>query len=138
GHSILAHLVGIRRVVLAVTKMDLVDYDRDLFDAVVADYSAFSAKIGIGDWVAIPVSGLGGDNVSARSEAMSWYDGPTLLEHLEIVPIDSAADEAKPFRMPVQWVNRPDQHFRGFAGQVASGRIGPGSEVRILPSGRLT
>ena len=137
-HSILANLVGIRRVVLAVTKMDLVDYDRDLFDAVVADYSAFSAKIGIADWVAIPVSGLGGDNVSARSEAMSWYEGPTLLEHLETVPIDSAADEAKPFRMPVQWVNRPDQHFRGFAGQVASGRIGPGSEVRILPSGRLT
>ncbi len=137
-HSILANLVGIRRVVLAVTKMDLVDYDRDLFDAVVADYSAFSAKIGIADWVAIPVSGLGGDNVSARSEAMSWYEGPTLLEHLETLPIDSAADEAKQFRMPVQWVNRPDQHFRGFAGQVASGRIGPGSEVRILPSGRLT
>jgi len=136
-HSILANLVGIRRVVLAVTKMDLVDYDRDLFDAIVADYRAFAEKIGIADWVAIPVSGLGGDNVSARSEAMGWYAGPTLLEHLENVPIDSAADQIKPFRMPVQWVNRPDQHFRGFAGQVASGRTVPGDEVRILPSGRI-
>ena len=72
-----------------------------------------------------------------RGEAMGWYQGPTLLEHLETVPIDSAADEAKPFRMPVQWVNRPDQHFRGFAGQIASGRIAPGDEVRILPSGRI-
>ncbi len=121
-HSILANLVGIRRLVLAVTKMDLVDYDRDLFDAIVADYRAFAEKIGIADWIAIPVSGLGGDNVAAPGSAMGWYSGPTLLEHLETVPIDSAADEAKSFRMPVQWVNRPDQNFRGFAGQVASGR----------------
>jgi bifunctional enzyme CysN/CysC len=137
-HSILANLVGIRRVVLAVTKMDLVDYDRDLFDAIVADYRSFADKIGIADWVAIPVSGLGGDNVAAPSDTMGWYQGPTLLEHLETVPIDSAADEAKPFRMPVQWVNRPDQHFRGFAGQVASGHIKPDDNVRILPSGRMT
>src|SRR5687768_12492109 len=137
-HSILANLVGIRRVVLAVTKMDLVDYDRDLFDAIVADYHAFADKIGIAGWTAVPVSGLGGGNVAAPGDKMTWYQGPTLLEHLETVPIDSAADEAKPFRVPVQWVNRPDQHFRGFAGQVASGRIGPGSEVRILPSGRMT
>ena len=94
-------------------------------------------QIGIDDWVAIPVSGLTGDNVAGRGEAMDWYEGPTLLEHLETVPIDSAADEAKPFRMPVQWVNRPDQHFRGFAGQIASGRVAPGDEVRILPSGRI-
>jgi len=137
-HSILANLVGIRRVVLAVTKMDLVDYDQDLFDAIVVDYRAFADKIGIADWVAIPVSGLGGDNVAAPSEAMGWYGGPALLEHLETVPIDSAADEAKPFRMPVQWVNRPNQNFRGFSGQVASGRIAPGDGVRILPSGRTT
>jgi len=137
-HSILANLVGIRRVVMAVTKMDLVDYDQDLFDAIVADYRAFAEKIGIADWVAIPVSGLGGDNVSQPGASMGWYQGPTLLEHLENVPIDSVADEAKPFRMPVQWVNRPNQHFRGFAGQVASGRIAPGDEVRILPSGRVT
>jgi bifunctional enzyme CysN/CysC len=137
-HSILAREVGIRRFVLAVNKMDLVDHDRDLFDAIVADYRAFAGTTGIDEWIAIPVSGLNGDNIAARSEAMAWYEGPTLVEHLETVPIDSAADEAKPFRMPVQWVNRPDQHFRGFAGQVAGGSIAPGDEVRILPSGRVS
>ena len=136
-HSILAQLVGIRRLVLAVTKMDLVDYDRDLFDAIAADYRAFASRTGIDNWIAIPVSGLSGDNVAARGDATPWFDGPTLLEHLESVPIDSAADEAKLFRMPVQWVNRPDQSFRGFAGQIASGRVAPGDEVRILPSGRI-
>jgi len=137
-HSILCNLVGIRRMVLAVTKMDLVDFDREAFDAIVADYRAFAEQVGIAEWIAIPVSGLTGDHVAGRGEAMEWYEGPTLLEHLESVPIDSAADEAKPFRLPVQWVSRPDQHFRGFAGQVASGSITPGDEVRILPSGRMT
>jgi bifunctional enzyme CysN/CysC len=136
-HSILTHLVGIRRLVLAVTKMDLVDFDKDAFDAIVADYRDFAEQIGVTDWVAIPVSGLSGDNVAAKGEAMGWYSGPALLEHLETVPIDSAADQAKPFRMPVQWVNRPDQHFRGFAGQIAGGRVAPGDEVRMLPSGRI-
>ncbi|HVJ70013.1 MAG TPA: sulfate adenylyltransferase subunit CysN [Sphingomicrobium sp.] len=136
-HSILANLVGIRRLVLAVTKMDLVDFDEQAFDAIVADYRSFAEQIGIRDWIAIPLSGLSGDNVAGRGEAMSWYGGPTLIEHLETVPIDSAADEAKPFRMPVQWVNRPDQHFRGFAGQIAGGSVSPGDEVRILPSGRI-
>ena len=136
-HSILTNLVGIRRLVLAVTKMDLVDFDRQAFDAIVADYRNFAEKIGIRDWIAIPLSGLSGENVAGRGEAMSWYGGPTLLEHLETVPIDSAADEAKPFRMPVQWVNRPNQHFRGFAGQIAGGSVSPGDEVRILPSGRI-
>jgi bifunctional enzyme CysN/CysC len=137
-HSILADLVGIRRIVLAVTKMDLAGHDQSAFDAIVADYRDFAGRIGIEDWVAIPVSGVNGDNVAAPSEAMPWYAGPTLLDHLETVPIESAADEAKPFRMPVQWVNRPDHHFRGFSGQVASGRVSPGDEVRILPSGRLS
>ncbi len=136
-HSILTQLVGIRRLVLAVTKMDLVDYDSRAFDAIVADYRSFADQIGISDWIAIPLSGLSGDNVAEHGEAMGWYGGPTLLEHLETVPIDSAADEAKPFRMPVQWVNRPDLHFRGFAGQIAGGRVKPGDEVRILPSGRI-
>ena len=135
-HSILANLVGIRRFVLAVNKMDLVDHDRELFEAIVADYRAFAGQIGIEEWIAIPVSGLNGDNVATRSAAMGWYDGPTLIEQLQDVPIDSAADEAKALRMPVQWVNRPDQHFRGFAGQIAGGRVAPGDEVRILPSGR--
>ena len=136
-HSILCDLVGIRRMVLAVTKMDLVDHDRELFEAVAADYRSFAERIGIEEWIAIPVSGRNGDNVASRSEAMGWYDGPTLLDHLEQVPVDSAADAAKPFRMPVQWVSRPDQHFRGFAGQISSGRVAPGDEVRILPSGRI-
>jgi len=136
-HSILTHLVGIRRLVLAVTKMDLVGFDKGAFDAIVADYRDFAEQIGVTDWVAIPVSGLSGDNVASQGEAMGWYSGPALLEHLETVPIDSAADQAKPFRMPVQWVNRPDQHFRGFAGQIAGGRVAPGDEVRILPSGRI-
>ena len=136
-HSILCNLVGIRRMVLAVTKMDLVDYDQQLFEAIAADYRAFAERIGIADWTAIPVSGLSGDNVAGRGDGMTWYSGPTLLEHLESVPIDSAANEAGPFRMPVQWVSRPDQNFRGFAGQVAGGRVEPGDEVRILPSGRI-
>jgi bifunctional enzyme CysN/CysC len=137
-HSILCKLIGIRRMVLAVTKMDLVDFDRNAFDAIVADYRAFAEQVGIADWIAIPVSGLSGDNVAARGEAMAWYEGPALLDHLENVPIDSAADEAKPFRMPVQWVSRPDLDFRGFAGQVAGGAIAGGDEIRILPSGRTT
>ena len=137
-HSILASQVGVRRFVLAVTKMDLIDYDRDRFEAIVADYRSFAERIGIEEWIAIPVSGLNGDNIAGRGEAMGWYEGPTLIEHLETVPIDSAADEAKRFRMPVQWVNRPDQHFRGFAGQIAGGSVKPGDEIRILPSGRTT
>ena len=137
-HSYLARLVGIRRFVLAVTKMDLVDYDQAAFEGITADYRAFAEQIGITDWVAIPVSGLNGDNIMSRSEITPWYDGPSLLEHLDAVPLDVAADAEKPFRMPVQWVNRPNQNFRGFSGQVGAGTIAAGVEVRILPSGRVT
>ena len=137
-HSYLAKLVGIRRFVLAVNKMDLVDYDQGAFDAICADYRAFAEQVGIEDWVAIPVSGLNGDNIMSRSEATPWHNGPTLLEYLDTVPLDASADAEKPLRVPVQWVNRPNQHFRGFSGQIASGRLGPGAEVRILPSGRTT
>jgi len=137
-HSYLAHLMGIRQMVLAVTKMDLVDYEQAAFEAIVADCRAFASSIGIADWVAIPVSGLTGANIVGPSEAMAWYPGPSLLEHLDVVPLDAAADAARPFRMPVQWVNRPDQGFRGFAGQIASGSVAPGADVRVLPSGRLT
>ena len=137
-HSYLAHLLGIRRFVLAVNKMDLVDYDQGAFDAIAADYRVFAGKIGVSDWVAIPVSGLNGDNVVGRSEAMPWYAGSSLLEHLDSVPVEAEADAAKPLRMPVQWVNRPNQDFRGFAGQIASGSVAPGAEVRIVPSGRVT
>jgi bifunctional enzyme CysN/CysC len=137
-HSYLAKLVGIRRFVLAVNKMDLVDYDQGAFDAITADYRGFAANIGIEDWAAIPVSGLNGDNVMSRSDATSWYNGPSLLEHLDTVPLDVLADLDKPLRMPVQWVNRPNQNFRGFSGQIASGTMGPGAEVRILPYGKVT
>ena len=137
-HSYLAKLVGIRRFILAVTKMDLVDYDQAVFEAIGTEFREFAGSIGIEDWAAIPVSGLSGANVVERSDATAWYSGPSLLEHLDTVPLDATADAQKPFRMPVQWVNRPNQHFRGFSGQVASGAIEPGAQVRVLPSGRLT
>nr|WP_294851190.1 sulfate adenylyltransferase subunit CysN [uncultured Sphingomonas sp.] len=137
-HSILADLVGVRRFVLAVNKMDLVGYSQDVFERIVADYAAFADSVGIRDWTAIPVSGLGGDNIAERSAAMGWYDGATLVEHLETVPIDSAAQDEKPFRMAVQWVNRPTHDFRGYAGQIASGRVRKGDAIRVLPSGRTT
>ncbi len=137
-HSYLAKLVGIRRFVLAVNKMDLVDFDQGAFDAIVADYREFAAKIGIDEWIAIPVSGLTGANVTGRSEVTPWHDGPSLLEHLDTVALDADAEAAKPLRMPVQWVNRPDQHFRGFAGQIASGSIVRSQDIRVLPSGRTT
>ena len=137
-HSYLAQLLGIRHFIVAVTKMDLVDFDQAAFDAIIADYRLFADKIGIADWTAIPVSGLGGDNIGERSARTPWYGGPTLLEQLDTVPLDAAEDAAKPFRLPVQWVNRPDQSFRGFAGQVASGTVTQGAVVRVLPSGRTT
>jgi bifunctional enzyme CysN/CysC len=137
-HSYLAKLVGIRRFVLAVNKMDLVDYDQGAFEAICTDYHDFALKTGIEHWVAIPVSGLRGDNLTSRSEGTPWYNGVNLLEHLDTLELTADADSAKPLRMPVQWVNRPDQHFRGFAGQIASGSVGPGAEVRVLPSGRVT
>jgi bifunctional enzyme CysN/CysC len=137
-HSLLARLVGIHKLVLAVTKMDLVDYDQGAFDAVVSDYRAFADSAGIGDWVAIPVSGLNGDNVVAGSKAMAWYTGPSLLEHLETMPLAGDADARRPLRLPVQYAIRPNQDFRGFAGQIASGTVRPGDKVRILPSGRTS
>jgi bifunctional enzyme CysN/CysC len=137
-HSYLAQLVGVRRFVLAVNKMDLVDYNPGAFEAIIADYRSFAQKIGLADWLAIPVSGLAGDNVAGSSAAMGWYEGPTLLDHLDTVPLDVTGDAQKPFRIAVQAVNRPNQDFRGFAGQIASGTVTPGTKVRILPSGRVT
>ncbi|PVX30623.1 sulfate adenylyltransferase subunit CysN [Sphingomonas pokkalii] len=137
-HSYLAHLLGIRHLVLAVNKMDLVDYDQRVFDAIVADYADFARSIDIQAFTPIPISGFRGDNVTTRSEAMPWFTGPVLLDHLETVDVDAEADRAKPFRMPVQWVNRPNLDFRGFAGLVTSGTLRPGDPVRILPSGRTS
>jgi bifunctional enzyme CysN/CysC len=137
-HSYLAHLLGIRHMVLAVNKMDLVGYERSAFDAIVADYRAAAHAIGIDAFTAIPISGFRGDNIVTRSAAMRWYSGPTLLSHLETVDVDQSADAVRPFRLPVQWVCRPDLDFRGFAGFVATGTIRPGDAVRILPSGQST
>jgi bifunctional enzyme CysN/CysC len=137
-HSYLAHLIGIRQVVLAVNKMDLVGYDQAMFDAIVADYRAFADSIGIAAFTPIPISGFKGDNITALSAQTPWYGGPTLIQHLETVELDQAADQAKPFRLPVQWVNRPNLDFRGFAGLIASGTVRPGDAVRLLPSGKTS
>jgi len=138
-HSYLVHLLGIRHVVLAVNKMDLVGYDRQVFDAIVTDYSGFAASIGIEQFTAIPISGFKGDNITVAPSANTpWYDGPALIEHLEGVEVDAVAAQEQPFRMPVQWVNRPNLDFRGFAGQIASGTIHPGDAVRIVPSGKTS
>ena len=137
-HSFLVSLIGIRHIVLAVNKMDLVGYDRAIFDKIVADYRAFAAEIGLTDILAIPISGLRGDNITSASDATPWYAGPTLMQHLETVEVDETRLQAGPLRMPVQWVNRPNLDFRGFSGEIAAGRVQPGDRVRILPSGRET
>jgi bifunctional enzyme CysN/CysC len=137
-HSYLAHLIGIRNLVLAVNKMDLVGYDRAKYEAIVADYSAFAQSIGVAGFVALPISGFKGDNITARSPNTPWYTGPTLMEHLEVVELDATGDQAKPFRMPVQWVNRPNLDFRGFSGLVSTGVVKPGDAVRVLPSGKTS
>jgi bifunctional enzyme CysN/CysC len=137
-HSYLVHLLGIRHVVLAVNKMDLVGYDRARFDEIVADYRAFAAELGLADVTAIPISGLRGDNITAPSANMPWYSGPTFIRFLEEAPLDEEAAQRTPFRLPVQWVNRPSHEFRGFSGLVASGTARPGDKVRVLPSGRVS
>src|SRR6188768_1349946 len=138
-HSYLAHLLGIRHLVLAVNKMDLVDYDQLTFDQIVADYREFATSIGIEAFTAIPISGFKGDNITeAPSANTPWYAGPSLIEHLETVEIEGAAAQARPFRMPVQWVNRPNLDFRGFAGLIAEGAIKPGDAVRVVPSGKTS
>ena len=136
-HSYLAHLLGIKNLVLAVNKMDLVDFDRDTFDDIVEDYRKFAAEIGIDSFTAIPISGFKGDNITeAPSANTPWYGGPALIRHLEDIPMAATAAQEKPFRMPVQWVNRPNLDFRGFSGLVSSGVIKPGDPVRIVPSGK--
>ena len=137
-HSYLVQLLGIRHVVLAVNKMDLVGYDQAVFDRILADYTEFARSIGIEAFTAIPISGFKGDNITGPSANMPWYNGTALLPHLETVELDVTADQARPFRMPVQWVNRPNLDFRGFAGLIASGSIRPGDPIRVLPSGKTS
>ncbi|NLU84162.1 sulfate adenylyltransferase subunit CysN [Rhodococcus sp. HNM0569] len=134
-HSYLVALLGIRHVVLAVNKLDLVDYSREVFEEISREYTEFAQRIGIAEVVAIPMSAYRGDNLTERSTNTPWYDGPTLLDHLETVPVDDDR-RAGPFRMPVQWVNRPDLDFRGFAGQIVGGTVRPGDRLRVLPGGR--
>ena len=134
-HSYIVSLFGIRHVLLAVNKMDLAGHDRGVFETIAGEYRALAAQLGIADVQAIPLSALEGDNVLRRSEAMAWYDGPTLLEHLESVQARRDPRDIG-FRFPVQWVARPDQDFRGFAGTVAAGAVAPGDAVVALPSGR--
>ncbi|MEY4270941.1 MAG: sulfate adenylyltransferase subunit CysN [Pseudomonadota bacterium] len=137
-HSYLAKLIGIRNIVLAVNKMDLIGYDRAKYDAIVADYAAFAADIGIEDFTAMPISGFKGDNITTRSENTPWYAGVPLVAHLETVALDVTSAQAQPLRMPVQWVNRPNLDFRGFSGLIASGTVQPGDAVRVLPSGKTS
>jgi len=133
-HTYICSLLGIRHVLLAVNKMDLVDYDQATFTAIEAAYRSLAGSLGIAQVTAVPLSALRGENVSQRSTAMPWFDGPSLLEHLENVAIDPP-ENTLGLRMPVQWVCRPDQHFRGYAGQVAAGQVAVGDEVVVLPGG---
>ncbi len=137
-HSYLAHLIGIRHLVLAVNKMDLVSYDRAVFDRIVADYRAFADSIGIVEFTPIPISGLAGDNITTRSDQTPWFEGPVLLDHLETVELDQSANQRNAFRMPVQWVNRPNLDFRGFSGTIAAGQVHMGDDIRVLPSGKTS
>jgi bifunctional enzyme CysN/CysC len=134
-HSYLVSLLGIRHVILAINKMDLVDWSHETFDAILADYRAFAEQIGIKAFHAIPMSALKGDNITAKSDKAPWYAGPPLMTLLETLEVEDDLQE-KPFRMPVQWVNRPNLDFRGFSGLIASGTIAPGDKVKALPSGR--
>jgi len=136
-HTRIAAMMGIRHVVLAVNKMDLIDCDRARFEAIVADYRAFADGLGFASLQSIPVSGLDGDNVLHPSARMSWYSGPTLMGYLDRVDVGREGERSA-FRLPVQWVNRPNLDFRGFCGRIAEGRIGVGAAVRVLPSGTVT
>jgi bifunctional enzyme CysN/CysC len=137
-HSYLVSLIGIRHVVLAINKMDLVDYSQEVFDTIASEYRAFAQLIGLADVTVIPISGVKGDNIVEKSPCTPWYAGPTLMHRLEQVEIDEAHLQKQPFRMPVQWVNRPNLDFRGFSGTIAGGVIKPGQRIRVQPSGRET
>ncbi len=136
-HSYLVSLVGIRHIVLAINKMDLIAYDEQRFTAILRDYRQFAATLGFSSITAIPISALNGDNIIEPSANTPWYAGPTLINYLETVPVEGE-ERGKPFRLPVQWVNRPHLDFRGFCGTIASGVVRPGDEVRVASSGRTS
>ncbi len=134
-HSYICHLLGIKNIVVAVNKMDLVDYSQDDFNKIVDDYTIFSKSVGITEFHAIPISGFKGDNITELSKNTYWYEGPTLISYLENIKIDEYQFSEDKFNMIVQWVNRPNSSFRGYSGKVVSGSVRPGDEVRILPNG---
>jgi bifunctional enzyme CysN/CysC len=139
-HSFIVSMLGVRHVVLCINKMDLVDYSQHVYNEIDEDFRSFAASLGAeslggGNITSIPVSALEGDNVTEPSGRMPWYNGPALMEHLESVDVETD-DQSKPFRLPVQWVNRPNLDFRGFAGQVASGTVRPDDRIKVLPSGK--
>ena len=136
-HSYLVSLLGIRHVILAINKMDLVDWSQETFDSILSEYRDFAEQIGLTNFHAIPMSALKGDNITEPSDKAPWYDGPPLMRLLETLEIDDVL-AADPFRMPVQWVNRPNLDFRGFSGLIASGTVKPGDPIRALPSGRTS
>jgi bifunctional enzyme CysN/CysC len=133
-HSFLVSLLGLKRVVVAINKMDLVEFSQSRFDEIEAEYREFAGQIGLDEMVFIPMSALKGDNVTDASTNTPWYSGPTLIEYLETVPVDDERAE-QPFRFPVQWVNRPNLDFRGFSGQIVGGTVRPGDRIRVLPAG---
>jgi len=136
-HTFISTLLGIRHLVVAVNKMDLMDYRQDVFEKIEADYRAFAKSVGAHEITVIPLSALAGDNVIDRSPNMPWYHGSTLMAHLETVPVGDDLD-TKAFRMPVQWVNRPNLDFRGFSGTIVSGTVKPGDAIKVLPSGKTS
>ena len=137
-HSYLVSLLGIRHVAVALNKMDLVDFSEERFREIEASYRAFAAQLGLEEVTVIPMSALRGDNVTEATDAMPWYDGPTLMGYLEAVEVDQERMQDAPFRLPVQWVNRPSSDFRGFAGTIAAGSVAPGDRVVVLPRGQET
>ena len=134
-HAYIVQSLGVKHIVVAINKMDLVDYGQSRFDELVAEFSVFSQKIGMEAFTAIPMSALKGDNVTEASAQMDWYKGPALMQHLNTVAVDDDV-AAKPFRMPIQWVNRPDLDFRGFAGRVVTGHLKVGDKITSMPSGK--
>ncbi|MCP1640675.1 bifunctional enzyme CysN/CysC [Pseudomonas citronellolis] len=137
-HSYLVSLLGIRKVVLAVNKLDLMGYSQEVFERIERDYRAFAAQIGLNDIQCIPLSALCGDNMLEPSPNTPWYQGPSLLQHLESVPLEESRQSSAPFRLPVQWVNRPNLDFRGYSGNIAAGSIRVGERIRALPSGKTS
>src|SRR5262249_24160634 len=137
-HSCLVSLLGIRHAVLVVNKMDLVDYSRHTFEKIESEYRDLAEKLGFNDVTCIPISAVKGRKILQHWKLTPWYQGPTLMGLLESVEVDASRLLSDPLRLPIQWVNRPNADFRGFAGTIVAGTVKPGDSVRIQPSGRTS